>query len=76
MRTTVNIDDDIAAAIEKLRRERGVGMSEAVNLLARAGLRRGPARKPFRQRSTKIGLTIDVTNVADALENLDGPSSR
>jgi Ribbon-helix-helix protein, copG family len=76
MRTTVNIDEDVAAAIEKLRRERGVGISEAVNLLARAGLQRGPARTPFRQRSAKIGLTIDVTNVAEALENLDGPSAR
>ena len=28
MRTTVNIDDDVAAAIQKLRHERGVGISE------------------------------------------------
>ena len=76
MRTTVNIDDDVAAAIERLRRERGIGVSEAVNILARAGLRRGPARTRFRQRSAKIGLTVDVSNVGEALEVLDGPLGR
>ena len=60
MRGRVNIDDYVAAAIERLRRGRGVGISKAVNLMARAGLRRRPARTPFRQRSAKIGLTVDV----------------
>jgi metal-responsive CopG/Arc/MetJ family transcriptional regulator len=76
MRTTVNIDDDVAAAVERLRRERGLGISEAVNQLARAGLHQKSKRVPFRQRSAKIGLTVDVTNIAEALENLDGPASR
>jgi hypothetical protein len=76
MRTTVNLDDDVAVAVDRLRRERGVGVSEAVNRLARAGLRQKPRRTPFRQRTAAIGLRVDVTNVADALEQLDGPSAR
>lgn len=72
MRTTIRLDDDVAAAAEQLRRERNIGLSEAVNRLARAGLREGrPARRTFRQRTNKMGLRVDVSNVAEALELLD-----
>ncbi len=72
MRTTVRLDPDVAAAAEQLRRERRIGLGEAVNELARAGLERGPlAAKPFRQRTASVGLKVDVTNVAEALELLD-----
>lgn len=76
MRTTVNLDDDVVVAVDDLRRERGVGVSEAINQLARAGLRRQYKRTPFRQRSAKIGLIGDVTNIAEVLGNLDDPSAR
>jgi hypothetical protein len=76
MRTTVNLSDDVVAAIERLRRERSIGVSDAVNELIRAGLRLKPARKRFRQRSERIGLRIDVTNVTEALESLEGPTAR
>lgn len=76
MRTTVNLDDDVAVEIERLRQERGLGKSEAVNQLARAGMRARPRRTVFRQRSAEIGLTVDVSNVAEALEQLDGPAAR
>jgi metal-responsive CopG/Arc/MetJ family transcriptional regulator len=76
VRTTVNLDDDVAVAVDRLRREHGLGMSEAVNQLARAGLGRRPQRSRFRQRSARIGLTVDVTNIAEVLEVLDGPSAR
>lgn len=72
MRTTVNLDDDVAAAAEELRRQRRIGLSEAVNELARAGMRQRPRRTPFRQRTRPLGLQIDVSNVAEALELLDG----
>ncbi len=76
MRTTITFDDDTRAAIERLRRERSVGVSEAVNELIRAGLGRRKERRPFEQRSHPLGLRIDVANVAEALEELDGPASR
>ena len=77
MRTTITFERDVAAAIERLRRERSIGPSEAVNELIRAGLqRKGRRRGGFRQRSESLGLRIDVTNVAEALEELDGSSAR
>ncbi len=72
MRTTVRLDDDIAAAAEQLQRERHIGLSEAVNTLARAGLRARQPQRTFRQRSVPLWLTADVSNVAEALEQLDG----
>jgi Ribbon-helix-helix protein, copG family len=76
MRTTVTLADDVAAAVEKLRRERSIGLSEAINDLVRAGLierRKVPA---FRQKAHDLGDGIDFSNVAEALETLDGPSAR
>ena len=76
MRTTVTLDDDVAAAVERLRRERSIGLSEAINELARAGLQRKRERRTFRQRSQAMGVRIDVTNVAEALDLLEGHSHR
>lgn len=76
MRTTVTLDDDVAAAVGWIRREKGVGVSDALNELARAGLMVKSPRAKFKQRSTNLSLTIDVTNVAEAIEQLDGPAQR
>ena len=73
MRTTVQLDDDVAAAVQQLRREHDVGFSEAVNSLVRRGLGRRPRRQLFVQRAAELGRMIDVSNVAEALEQLDGP---
>lgn len=74
MRTTVTLDEDVAAAVRRLQREQGMGVSEALNRLARAGSMAKRAPASFRQRGARIGLRIDVSNVAEALETLDGPS--
>lgn len=76
MRTTLTLADDVAAAVVRLRRERSIGMSEAVNELVRAGLTKQhrPA-SPFRQKSHDLGRGSDFDNIADTLETLDGPSS-
>jgi Arc/MetJ family transcription regulator len=76
MRTTVSLDDDVVAAVEQVRRERGLGLSAAVNELIRAGLRAPRQRRAFRQRSVDLGLRVDVSNVAEALDLLDGPATR
>lgn len=76
MRTTLSLDDDVAAAVQRLREERHIGMSEAVNELIRAGLVVPSKRRSFRQRTAKLGLRIDVSSVPDALERLDGPEAR
>jgi Arc/MetJ family transcription regulator len=74
MRTTVNLDPDVAAAVERLRRDRSMSLSEAVNELARAGLRERRGTREFRQRSQQIGLRRDVSDVPEALEQLEDPS--
>lgn len=71
----MRLDDDVAAAVERIRRERDLGLSTAINELVRAGLAAGRPRRPFRQKSKPIGLRVDVTNVAEALELLDGPGA-
>ena len=76
MRTTLALADDVAAAVEKLRRDRAIGISEAVNELVRAGLAAQPVNIVFRQKSHDLGNGIDFSNVADAIETLDGPAAR
>lgn len=76
MRTTVELDADTAAAIDELRRTRGIGLSAAVNELIRRGLLVPEGRRAFRQTTARLGLRIDVSNVADALETLEGPTAR
>jgi Ribbon-helix-helix protein, copG family len=76
MRTTVVLDDDVVAAIERLRKERSLGLSEALNELVRAGLASRPGRTRFRQRTRRLGLRIDVSNIGEALEVLEGPDAR
>lgn len=75
MRTTIEFDADTAAAVEQLRRAEGLGASEAVNELIRRGLLPRSARPPFVQRVHPLGLRIDVSNVADALDVLEGPDA-
>lgn len=77
MRTTVTLQSDVAAAVARLQKERGIGVSEAVNELVRRGLVRKPKKtQPFVQRTSSLGLRIDVTNVAEALDVLEGPAHR
>lgn len=76
MRTTLSLDDDVAAAVQRIREERHIGLSDAVNELIRAGLTAPARRIKFRQRTANLSLRVDVSNVADALERLDGPEAR
>lgn len=76
MRTTIDLDPDTAQAVQALRREKGRGVSEAVNELIRQGLLAEPQRKPFVPRSQRLGIRIDVSNVADAIDLLEGPDAR
>ena len=72
----MSLEDDVAAAVEKIRRTRHVGLSEAVNELARAGMAAPRRGRIFQQRSADLGIRIDVSNVAEALDTLDGPGAR
>ncbi|CAN5890654.1 ribbon-helix-helix protein, CopG family [soil metagenome] len=76
MRTTVEFDVDTAKAVERVRTERGGGVSDAVNELIRRGLLAAPAPGTFVARTRPVGLTLDVSNVADALDLIEGPQAR
>ncbi len=76
MRTTVQLEDDVAAAIEQVRAESKLGLSETINHLIRLGLQKPKRRHVFTQRTAALGIRIDVGNVAEALEVLEGPTAR
>lgn len=72
VRTTVVIDSDVAAEVNRLRGQ-GLGVSEALNLLARRGMAAqtsAPGTR-YRHRTARIGLKVDVSNVAEVLDVLD-----
>lgn len=72
MRTTITIAPDIQSELERLRREAGMGPSEALNFLARKGLAAStePQRR-YEHKSVPLGMKLDVSNVAEVLELLD-----
>ena len=76
MRTTVEFDEDAARALARLRRESGMGVSEAVNHLVRRGLAAETTREPFAQKTHSLGIRIDVSNVAEAIDLIEGPHGR
>lgn len=60
VRPTVTIEPDVAAAVAELQRRRSSGLSAAVNELVRTGLAQPPVQRQFHQRSTPLGLRLDV----------------
>jgi hypothetical protein len=73
MRTTIKLDPDVAAAVEGLRRQERLGVSEVVNDLIRQGLTSRPARPPFSQEPTSMGRPrVPLDDVAGAIALLEG----
>jgi hypothetical protein len=77
MRTTLTIDDDVAAILERLRKMRDARLKDLINEALRRGLKdmseRPKTRKPFRTQSRDLGRPlIDVTNAAEALAIAEG----
>lgn len=68
MRTTVTLDDDVAAAVKRAAQQRGVSFKEALNAAVRAGLRSGgPAARTYRVPSRDLGLRPG-TDLSKALQ--------
>jgi hypothetical protein len=82
MRTTLTIDEDVAAKLKAEARRTGKAFRQVVNEALRAGL--ATARKPSRQEPFKVvardlgslkpGLSLD--SVANLLEQAEGPLHR
>ena len=77
MRTTVTIDDDLAVAIEELRKREGLSFKAALNQVIRLGMQAKsapPKSKRYRTPTRSLGLKpgIDPTRLntlADELES-------
>ena len=81
MRTTLTLDDDVAALLKRLARTRNARFKEVVNEALRRGLAGTaavPARETFRTTSVDLGRcrTGTIDNVADALAAAEGESFR
>jgi plasmid stability protein len=82
MRTTLTLDDDVAAKLKAEARRSGQSFRAIVNDMLRRGLatrRAAPTRKPFKATARDLGellpgLTLD--SVADLLEQVEGPLYR
>lgn len=78
MRTTLTIDDDVAAELERLRQSRNASLKDMVNDALRRGLRDMAAppkkRRPFRTRSYNVGgvLVKNIDNIGELLSEIEG----
>ncbi len=70
MRTTLTLDDQIAAELKKRAFESGKSFKEVVNESLRRGLtsaRRKPSSRPYRLKSMSLGGAIPGVNLDKAL---------
>jgi metal-responsive CopG/Arc/MetJ family transcriptional regulator len=73
MRTTITLDDDVAAALERLRKTRDASLKELINDALRRGLKDMSARpkrsQSFRTMSVALGHVrlASIDNVGEAL---------
>ena len=78
MRTTLTLDDDVAAVLERMRKSRDVSLKELVNEALRRGLKdmssRPKRRERLRTRSVALGeLRIaSLDNIGEALAIAEG----
>jgi hypothetical protein len=74
MRTTVTLDEDVAAALQALAAERGLSFKQALNDAVRAGLAEPAKRsKPYRLPARRLGLRpgIDLDKALRLAGELD-----
>ncbi len=82
MRTTLTIDDDVAAALERIRRTRKISHKALVNEALRQGLKeitRPPRQiKPYKTQSVSLGrcLVGNLDDISEALAIAEGKDFR
>jgi hypothetical protein len=79
MRTTLTIDDDVAASLERLRKTRNASLRDLINEALRRGIKdmsaRPKPREPFRTRAVDVGeVLVPVDNISEALAVAEGES--
>jgi hypothetical protein len=78
MRTTLTLDEDVAARLQDLQRKNNLTFKDAVNLALRLGLEqraeRVQKRKPFKVTPKNMGLLpgLRYDNIGELLEQIEG----
>jgi len=78
MRTTLTLDEDVAALIEKARRAKGLSFKQVVNEAIRVGLKQvgtpGRSQHRFRTRHADLGrfLAGSLDDITEALATGEG----
>lgn len=78
MRTTLTLDDDVAVALERLRRARDASLKDVVNDALRRGLddlnTRPKRRELFQTKSVSLGRLrlASIDNVSESLAIAEG----
>jgi len=82
VRTTLTLDDDVAARLRAEARRTGRPLKQVVNECLRRGLlrpRRAAGRAPFRVVARDLGALkpgLSLDNIAELLEVVEGPLGR
>jgi plasmid stability protein len=81
VRTTLTLDDDVAAKLKAAARRTGRSFRDVVNEALRRGLApvASAAREPFRVKARSLGglrAGLDLDNIGDLLERVEGPRYR
>jgi hypothetical protein len=80
MRTTITLEDDVAASLKRLGKGRGLKFKDLVNLALREGLKHlakpTKPRKHFHTRAVDLGScrTANVDNIGEILAVAEGES--
>ena len=82
MRTTLTIDDDIAAVLSRLRQARDASLKDLINEALRRGLKdmnsRPKPREPSRTRAVSLGRIriAGIDNISEALAIAEGETHK
>ncbi len=81
MRTTLTLDDDVAAKLKTAARRSGRAFRDVVNDTLRRGLLTDKAttREPFRIAPRSLGGLrpgLNVDNIGELLDRIEGPDRR
>jgi hypothetical protein len=81
MRTTLTLDEDVAAAVRRLTRQLGRRFKDVVNEALRHGLpllQQPPPTKVYSTQARPLGLKpgMSLDNVQELLSQLDGEDER
>lgn len=80
MRTTLTLDNDVAAKLKEEMKRSGKSFKETVNSVLRNGLNIPKKRKfePFivNPKELRPRITVDYDNIGELLEQIEGPLHR